>query len=350
MPSIILDPDREEDMGRPDPNLIFLELRADLVRQARRTVTSAADADDVVQEAWLRWQRHHATVESPTRWLRIVTRNLAVDSVRRNAAHRERDLDRHLDIVALNEAGFEGAENASEVMRGFRVLLGSLSGLERVVFVLRESLDWPHADIAQLLGRTEPAVRQLQHRAARHTTTAPERFEVKAGTLLRVSEAFASLRFGGDLAAFLDVLAPGVARLAPGKRVVCGRIVHEVAGLVLLGEGRQILLCHRRSHLSWYPGVWDVVGSHVRSGETPAACAVRAAKDKLKVSVLNAAPLTRFEGQTFQLSLLSATQWDGSPNIDGSFQHDAVRFFTRQEAARVTLADPRYLIIFDHVA
>ena len=333
-----------------DADRVFLDLRHSLVRQAARTVGSVSEAEDVVQETWLRWREHHAAVESAPRWLRTVTRNLAIDHVRRRAAHPEVELDREHEHHVSIEAGFDRADGLAEVAVGLRVILGSLSGLERVVFVLRESLDWPHADIARLIGRSEEAVRQLQHRASRHVRAASPRFDVSEPALLRASRAFVSLGTGGDVASFLDALAPDVVRVGPGLRRVDDEVVHEVAGIVLRSEDGRLLLCHRRPSLSWYPDVWDVAGSHLMSGEPPAACAVRAARLKLRVSVVEPVPLVDVRGDGFRLSLFRAGRWDGTPRNAWSEQHDAVRFFTREEAAGLELADPRYLELFDRVA
>lgn len=332
------------------PDVIFLGLRADLVRQATRIVGSASEAEDIAQEVWLRWRRHQATVESPSRWLRTVTRNLALDSLRRQAAHREDDLDGDPAVPAVQERGFGRVESVTSVTRGLRVVLGSLSEVERVVFVLREALDWPHADIARLIGRSEPAVRQLQHRAARHVAAASDRFEVSTKALALVSEAFTTLDSGGDVASFLDVLAPDVTRVAPGMRDVNGQVVHEVAGILLVTHEPRLLLCHRRPDLSWYPDVWDVAGSHLHDGEPPAACAVRAARHKLRISVVEPTPIGQFDDDSVRISMFCATQWEGTPRNPHGAQHTAVRFFTPEEASRLKLADSRILTLFDQVA
>ena len=134
---------------------------------AYRIVGQVADAEDVVQEAWLRWQRvDRSGVRELRPFLVRVVSRLAIDRLRRRQARREEypgewlpepvatDLDPAADLV-----------RAETVEMAMLVVLETLSPLERAVFVLREAFGFTHAEIADALGRTEPAVRQLASRA-----------------------------------------------------------------------------------------------------------------------------------------------------------------------------------------
>jgi 8-oxo-dGTP diphosphatase len=92
--------------------------------------------------------------------------------------------------------------------------------------------------------------------------------------------------------------------------------------------------------------VWDVPGGHLMSGESASACAVRAAKTEVGISAVDPEPLATASGDDFSLTLMRATTWAGEPHNGKPTQHDAIRFFSRDEASRLRLANPRYLELF----
>ena len=109
------------------------------------------------------------------------------------------------------------------------LVLETLSPLERAVFVLREAFDLPFSEIAEVLDRTEPAVRQLAARARRHVAARERRFDADVATHRAVAEQFLAISVTGDLAALMDVLAPGVTLITDGG----GRVrapLREVVG------------------------------------------------------------------------------------------------------------------------
>jgi ADP-ribose pyrophosphatase YjhB (NUDIX family) len=110
------------------------------------------------------------------------------------------------------------------------------------------------------------------------------------------------------------------------------------------------LLCHRRVELRWYPGVWDVAGAHLRHGEPPAACAVRAARDELGITIFGPEQLLEHTEDDFRLTLFLVTSWEGEIRNASTAQHDQVRLLTREQATSLKLADKRYLSLFDHIA
>jgi RNA polymerase sigma-70 factor (ECF subfamily) len=188
---------------------------------AYRIVGQVADAEDVVQEAWLRWQRvDWSGVREPRAFLvRVVTR-LAIDRLRRRQARREEYPGEWLpEPVATDLDPAAEAVRAETLEMAMLVVLETLSPLERAVFVLREAFGFTHAEIADALGRTEPAVRQLASRAHRHVRERRPRFEPDPIRRHAVMQGFLSATLNGDVEGLLRVLAPGVepSRTAAGS-------------------------------------------------------------------------------------------------------------------------------------
>jgi RNA polymerase sigma-70 factor (ECF subfamily) len=194
----------------------FERHRPVLFGAAYRMVGTRADAEDVLQEAWLRWHRvDRDEVDEPRAYLfRLVTR-LALDQLRRAKARREAYVGPWLPEPLLITPGVEeGAERAESLSMGLLVVLETLTPVERAVFVLREAFGFSHAEIAGMIDRTERAVRQLAYRARRHVDARRPRRDATPGEHREVTERFLAAAIGGDLAALLDVLAPDVTFVA----------------------------------------------------------------------------------------------------------------------------------------
>jgi RNA polymerase sigma-70 factor (ECF subfamily) len=332
-----------------DADADFVALRADLLRLASGVTRSRDAAEDVVQEVWLRWRRHRGSITSPSPWLRAVTRNLALDRLRDRKVRREAACDPTSLPEPSVDAEAPAVETEVDVSRALQLVLASLTTLERAVFVLHSGLDWSYADIARLFDRSESAVRQLQHRARQHLATGVRRFDVEPETVAAVTSAYVGVSAGRDVFALLDVLAPGLASPTPVFSRGGYRVVHDVAGIVLFHRDR-LLLCHRRDRLPWYPSVWDVPGAHLRHGEPAIACAVRAARQKLEVSVSNPRQVGEVYDDDYRLSLFEGVDWAGEPRNLASDHHDQIGLFTLDQAAQLQLADRRLLTLFDRPA
>ena len=148
---------------------LFEEERPRLTGLAYRITGSLADAEDVVQEAWIRWAaRDVASVRNPSGWLTTVTTRLALDRLRAQRRRREVYVGPWLpDPVPTARTVEETAELAGSLAVGFLVLLDSLGPFERVAFLLGDVFGEPYSVIAQVLGKSEPACRQLVSRARR---------------------------------------------------------------------------------------------------------------------------------------------------------------------------------------
>jgi RNA polymerase sigma-70 factor (TIGR02957 family) len=201
-----------------DSARVFDEHRALLISVAYRILGSVTDAEDAVQEAWLRWSGvNPSDVRDPHAFLVRVTTRLAIDRLRRAKTRRESYVGPWLPEPILT--GRDVAEDvalAESVSMAMLVVLETLSPLERAVFVLREAFGMPYAEIADVLGRKEEAVRQLGRRARDHVQERRSRFDTDESEQHRVTERFLEATSTGDLDALMSVLSPGVTLVADG--------------------------------------------------------------------------------------------------------------------------------------
>ena len=171
-----------------------------------------------MQEAWLRWAKvDPAEVADARAFLMRVTTRLAIDRLRRVKARRESYVGPWLPEPLIT--GGDVAEDvalAESVSMAMLVVLETLSPLERAVFVLREAFAMPYSEIAEILGRSEVAVRQLARRARNHVRERGHRFDTDQATRQRVTEHFLTATTSGDLNALMEVLAPGVTLMGDG--------------------------------------------------------------------------------------------------------------------------------------
>jgi RNA polymerase sigma-70 factor (ECF subfamily) len=197
----------------------FQDNRDLLFGVAYRMLGSVADAEDIVQEAWLRWARVDTShVEDARSYLVQVSTRLALDRLRRAKACRETYVGPWLPEPLVTGPGAEeGAELADSVSMAMLVVLETLSPLERVVFLLREAFDFSFADIAVILERSEPAVRQLASRARSHVRERRPRFQPDDKARRQVTEQFLAACLGADIDGMLDLLAPDVTMRMDGN-------------------------------------------------------------------------------------------------------------------------------------
>jgi RNA polymerase sigma-70 factor (TIGR02957 family) len=187
---------------------------------AYRLLGSVADAEDVVQDAWLSWSAEpRGEVTNPKAYLARVVTNGALNRLRAARARRESYIGPWLpEPVLTHPAEREGdrAEVAESVSTAMLVVLESLSPPERAVFVLREVFGFGHAEIAAAVGRSEAAVRQLAHRAREHVQARRPRFGVDRARRQQVTERFLAAAAGGDFGGLMQVLAPDVLLITDG--------------------------------------------------------------------------------------------------------------------------------------
>ncbi|GAA3441163.1 RNA polymerase sigma-70 factor [Planomonospora venezuelensis] len=185
---------------------------------AYRILGTVTDAEDVVQEAWLRWSGvDAAAVENDRAYLiRVVTR-LSIDRLRRIGARRETYVGEWLpEPVATAPGVAERVELTTSVELALLVVLETLSPLERAVFVLREAFGLPYAEIGEAIGRSEATARQLGRRAKRHVEEGRPRFDVDRARRREITERFIGAAAGGDLDGLISMLAADVTLVADG--------------------------------------------------------------------------------------------------------------------------------------
>ncbi|WP_150238403.1 RNA polymerase sigma factor SigJ [Nocardiopsis quinghaiensis] len=223
---------------------VFEEHRSLLTGVAYRVLGTASDAEDVVQEAWLRWSTvDSGSVDEPRAYLVTVVSRLAIDRLRSARVRRETYVGAWLpEPVSDIPGGAERAELADSVEFALLVVLETLSPLERAVFVLREAFQTPYAEIGEAIGREEAAVRQLARRAREHVRSRRPRFEADRATRRRMTERFLQACLEGDLDGLTGLLADDVTlvsdsggRARAPRRVLNGaaKVGRFLASLVL---------------------------------------------------------------------------------------------------------------------
>jgi RNA polymerase sigma-70 factor (TIGR02957 family) len=198
----------------------FLAQRELMFSVAYRMLGTVADAEDVVQDAWLRWSAApRDDVADPRAYLARTVTNIALNRLRSAQARREAYVGPWLPEPLLTQTNHDvtqRAELTESVSVAMLVVLESLTPEERAVFVLREVFDFGYAEIAAALGRSEPAVRQIAHRARGHVQARRPRFEVDQGRQRAVTARFLAAAVGGDIEGLLEVLAPDVTLTTDG--------------------------------------------------------------------------------------------------------------------------------------
>jgi RNA polymerase sigma-70 factor (TIGR02957 family) len=199
----------------------FVEHRSLLFTVAYEMLGSAADAEDVVQESWLRWSAVDQTeVREPRAYLvRVVTRQ-SLNRLRSLSRRREEYVGEWLPEPLLTSPDVaEDVELAESVSIAMLTVLETLGPAERAVFVLREVFDTPYDEIAEAIGKSPAAVRQIAHRAKGHVAARRPRVPVKQEEQAAAVEKFLAAVQGGDLQSRLEVLAPDVVMVADGGGV-----------------------------------------------------------------------------------------------------------------------------------
>lgn len=210
-------------MNRDASTAAFEQHRSLLVGAAYRILGTHSDAEDVVQEAWLRWRNVDLeAVDNLRAYLLTITSRLAINRLRQLKARRETYVGPWLpEPVAADGRSdpAKEAELADEVSMAMLVVLESLTPLERAAFVLTDVFAMPSSEVAQALSRSPAAVRQLVSRARAHVSARPPRQVVDAGQHRAVIERFLVAAGTGDVAGLLEVLSPDVTLVSDGGGV-----------------------------------------------------------------------------------------------------------------------------------
>lgn len=211
-------------MGTP---ATFEALRPHLLGVAYRMLGSAADAEDAVQDAWLRWSAvDEATITTPKAWLSTALGRLCIDRLTSAYARRQVYVGPWLPEPVVTDEPLD----TESISMGFLLLLERLSPLERVVFVLHHVFEHSHAEIAVALDSSDAAVRQAFHRAKEHIAKDRPRFAASSEAHERLVGAFLSAVLGGDITTLRNLLVEDAVLAADSAGKVPGAARKPVRG------------------------------------------------------------------------------------------------------------------------
>jgi RNA polymerase sigma factor (sigma-70 family) len=206
---------------------------------------SVADAEDVLQDAWLRWSgADRSNIAQPRAYLVRIVTNTALNRLRSAQVQRESYVGSWLpEPLLVSPDVAEDVETAESVSIALMVVLETLTPLERAVFVLREVFGYSYGEIAAALERSEGSVRQVAHRAREHVQARRPRFAAGREEQRRVTEQFLAASIGGDLGRLMSLLAPGVRLMSDSggnvkapRRIITG--ADKVARFLLAIAGK----------------------------------------------------------------------------------------------------------------
>jgi RNA polymerase sigma-70 factor (TIGR02957 family) len=232
----------------------FVTHRSLLFTVAYELLGSAADAEDTVQETWLRWDGigldARAEVTDPRAYLVRIVSRLALNRLRTLARRKEDYVGEWLPEPLLTTPDVaEDVELAESVSIAMLTVLETLTPTERAVFVLREVFDLPFDEIAEATGKSAAAVRQIAHRARSHVAARRPRVEVDRVEQRQVVDRFLTALRTGDLQGLMDALAPDAVLIADGGGVVAAvrqpilgakKIVNLLGGFTRVAPGAVI--------------------------------------------------------------------------------------------------------------
>ncbi len=203
-----------------DPTEVFEEHRSTLIGAAYRILSSRVEAEDVVQDTWIRWAGvDHASIDHPRAFLLTVTTRLALNRLRQLATRRESYVGPWLPEPVATDPRADGARTAQladEVSMAMLIVLESLTPLERAAFVLTEVFGMSAPEVGEALDRNPAAVRQLVHRARSHVEARRPRQVVDSARHREITEQFMAAAAGGDVASLMELLAPDVVLVTDG--------------------------------------------------------------------------------------------------------------------------------------
>ena len=210
------EPEAAEDLE--EAAAVFTGLRPRLFGIGYRMLSSATEAEDLVEEVWLRWQRaDRSMVANPAAFLATTTTRMALNELDSARVRRETYIGPWLpEPVDTSADPYLGAERGEALEFAALMLMEKLTPNERAAYVLREAFDYPYAQIADILQLTEPAVRQLVSRARKHMT-GERRTPASASAHRELLTSFITAARSGDMDALEQLFAPDVTSLSDGN-------------------------------------------------------------------------------------------------------------------------------------
>jgi RNA polymerase sigma-70 factor (ECF subfamily) len=245
---------------------LYRELRPFVFSIAYRMLGTASEAEDVVQESFLRLHRAGADeIRAPKSFLATVATRLSIDRLRSARARREQYFGTWLPEPIVTDDELEArdeAETADSLSLAFLVLLESLTPVERAVFLLRDVFEYDYGEIARIVGKREDNVRQIAARARRHVDERRPRFDASRAERERLAQRFFAAASSDDRETLAELLAPDVVFYGDGGGKVRGAIPRPVFGRdrvarLLLGfarTGEELGVCVRLAEVNGQPG------------------------------------------------------------------------------------------------
>jgi RNA polymerase sigma-70 factor (ECF subfamily) len=238
------------------------QLRPYLFSIAYRMLGSVAEAEDVVQEAFLRYHEAGVEADSPKAYLATVTTRLAIDQLRSARARREVYPGEWLPEPLVDDEAVCHAETADSLSLAFLHMLEKLSPVERAVFLLREVFDYPYDGVAEIVGKSPENCRQILSRAHAHIEEGRRRFDVSREEREEVARRFLAAWEEGNTGALVQLLAPDATVFGDGggkaPAVPAPLIGAESVAKALIGWSRQAHergFTHRSAAVNGEPGV-----------------------------------------------------------------------------------------------
>lgn len=251
------------------PDEQFESQRPRLLRLAYRILGSMADAEDVLQDAFLRFRGHEHEARSAEAYLHTIVTRLAIDRRRSIEAAKETYIGPWLPEPLVESPGPSIMEREEEISLAFMVVLESLNPTERAAFVLRRAFDFEYGEIAEILDKSEANCRQLVSRAEAHVQAERPRFETSRAAADQMTDAFVMACHGGDIDQLIEMLATDAVLYSDGGGKASAALVpiygaDKIARL-FLGIFRKatsdISLC--RLNVNGMPGIAAMQGGRV---------------------------------------------------------------------------------------
>jgi RNA polymerase sigma-70 factor (ECF subfamily) len=213
---------------------VFTETRPLLFSIAYRMLGSVADAEDIVQDAYLRWQRTpDLEVREPRAWLTTIVTRLAINELQSARARRETYVGPWLPEPLVTEHAPDSSasvELAESLSMAFLVMLERLSPIERAVLLLHDVFDFDHPEIARIVDKSEANCRQLLSRAKKHVVADEARFDADREQAARLTQQFTEALAAGDMDGVLAVLAEDITLWGDGGGKVPGALLRPIHG------------------------------------------------------------------------------------------------------------------------
>ena len=251
---------------------VYAQHRAHLLSVAYRLLGALSDAEDVLQDAFLRWQNTaHDQVTSPRAYLTSMVTRLCIDRLRQLKARREDYVGPWLPEPLVQDVKTDITELAEAISMAILTVLESLGPVERAVFLLREVFDYDYPDIAQVVERTEANCRKIFQRARHHVDARQARFEPTPEQHEQVTQRFMACLASGQLDQLVAVLKDDITLVSDGggkvpaaRRPIVGadRVARFLLGIIAKAPSS----C--RSHRCWvngWPGVCVAIDGQVDS-------------------------------------------------------------------------------------